>query len=46
MKWNWEHATQMGLDINIERDEETGEVIDYNGNFIYVDRETINSIEV
>ena len=26
-------------------DKETGEVVDYNGNFIYVDRETINSIE-
>jgi hypothetical protein len=44
MKWNWEHAIQMGLDINITRDSE-GEIIDYEGNFIYVDRETINSIE-
>lgn len=44
MKWNWEHAIQMGLDINVERDE-NGEIADYNGNFIYVDRETINSIE-
>ena len=45
MKWNWEHAIQMGLKVNEVVDEETGEVIDYNGNFIYVDRETINSIE-
>jgi hypothetical protein len=45
MKWNWEHAIQMGLDITITRDEETNEVIDYEGNFIYVDRETLNSIE-
>lgn len=45
MKWNWEHAVQMGLDITITRDEETNEVIDYEGNFIYVDRETLNSIE-
>jgi len=44
MKWNWEHAIQMGLDINIERDS-NGEITDYSGNFIYVDRETINSIE-
>jgi len=44
MKWNWEHAIQMGLDINVERDE-NGEITDYSGNFIYVDRETINSIE-
>jgi len=45
MKWNWEHAIQMGLDINVERDPETNEITNYEGNFIYVDRETINSIE-
>ena len=45
MKWNWEHAMQMGLEVNEVVDKETGEVVDYNGNFIYVDRETINSIE-
>ena len=45
MKWSWEHAQMMGLEINEVVDEETGEVVDYNGNFIYVDRETINSIE-
>jgi len=44
MKWNWEHAVQMGLDINIEKDE-NGEIVNYDGNFIYVDRETLNSIE-
>lgn len=45
MKWNWEHAIQMGLEVNIERDPNTDEITDYDGNFIYVDRETINSIE-
>jgi len=45
MKWNWEHAIQMGLNISIERHPETNEVVGYDGNFIYVDRETINSIE-
>ena len=45
MKWSWEHAKMMGLEINEVIDEETGEIVDYNGNFIYVDRETINSIE-
>ena len=45
MKWNWEHAIQMGLEINIERDSVTNEVTKYEGNFIYVDRETLNSIE-
>ena len=45
MKWNWEHAIQMGLEVNEVIDEKTGEVIDYNGNFIYVDRESIHTIE-
>jgi hypothetical protein len=45
MKWSWEHAKQMGLEVNEVVDETTGEVQDYNGQFIYVDRETINSIE-
>lgn len=45
MKWNWEHAIQMGLEVNEVVDEETGEVIDYTGQFLYVDRETIHSIE-
>ena len=45
MKWNWDFAKQLGLDINEVKDKKTGEVIDYKGNFIYVDRETINTIE-
>ena len=45
MKWNWEHAIQMGLKVNEVVDETTGEITDYTGNFIYVDRETIHSIE-
>ena len=45
MKWNWEHAMQMGLEVNEVIDDETGEVVDYNGQFLYVDRETIHSIE-
>ena len=44
MKWNWEHARQMGLDFqNVPNDE--GEVADYKGFFIYVDRERLNTIE-
>jgi hypothetical protein len=34
-----------GLEVDEDVDEETGEVLDYTGNFIYTDRETINSIE-
>jgi len=45
MKWNWEHAIQMGLKVDEVVDETTGEITDYTGNFIYVDRETIHSIE-
>jgi RecA/RadA recombinase len=44
MKWNWEHAKQMGLQFNEIADAD-GEVADYNGFFIYVDRERLNTIE-
>ena len=45
MKWNWEHAQQMGLEINEVIDDKTGEVVDYEGNFLYADREQLNTIE-
>ena len=45
MKWSWEHAKMMGLKVNEVVDEDTGEIVDYTGDFIYVDRETIHSIE-
>jgi hypothetical protein len=45
MKWDWHHAVQMGLNINIDKDPDTGEIVNYSGNFLYVDRETIHSIE-
>ena len=45
MKWNWEHAQQMGLEVDEVVDTDTGEIVNYEGNFIYVDRETINTIE-
>jgi len=44
MKWNWEHAKQMGL-VFEEVPNEEGEVADYKGFFIYVDRERLNTIE-
>ncbi len=44
MKWNWEHARQMGLQFENVPNEE-GEVADYKGFFIYVDRERLNTIE-
>ena len=45
MKWSWDHAKMMGMDIKEVVDEDTGEVVNFEGNFLYVDRETINSIE-
>ena len=45
MKWSWDHAKMMGMDIKEVVDKDTGEVVNFEGNFIYVDRETINSIE-
>jgi len=45
MKWNWEHARQMGLEVEEIIDKDTGEIVDYKGNFLYADRETINTIE-
>jgi recA bacterial DNA recombination protein len=44
MKWSWEHAKQMGLQFN-EVPDEDGLVSDYNGFFIYVDREKLQCIE-
>ena len=45
MKWSWDHAKMMGMEVNEVVDKKTGEITNYDGNFIYVDRETINSIE-
>ncbi len=45
MKWSWEHAKEMGFQVEEVVDETTGEVIDYKGNFIYVDRGSLNTIE-
>ena len=45
MKWNWDHAKQMGFRIDDVIDESTGEVTDHNGFFIYVDRGSLQTIE-
>jgi len=45
MKWSWSHAKMMGLEFTEVVDESTGEVTDYEGFFLYVDRGTINTIE-
>ena len=45
MKWNWEHAIKMGLKVEEVYDEDSGELIDYSGDFIYIDRGSLNTIE-
>lgn len=45
MKWNWDHAQQMGFEMEPVVDESTGEVTDYKGFFLYVDRGSLNTIE-
>jgi hypothetical protein len=45
MKWDFEHAQKMGLELESIPDEETGEVMNYKGFFIYVDRGSLNTIE-
>ena len=45
MKWSWDHAKMMGMDVKEVVDEKQVKIENYEGNFIYVDRETINSIE-
>ncbi|MBS1734980.1 MAG: hypothetical protein JSS98_00055 [Bacteroidetes bacterium] len=44
-KWDFTHAQKMGLQLEEIPDAETGEVMDYKGFFIYVDRTSLNSIE-
>lgn len=45
MKWSWEHAKMMGFEVEEIFDIETGELVDYEGQFLYVDRETLHTIE-
>ena len=45
MKWNWDHAKMMGFQVEDVVDQETGEIIDYRGFFLYVDRGSLNTIE-
>jgi hypothetical protein len=45
MKHDWNHWKTMGFQIEDVVDEETGEITDQTGFFIYRDRSTLNSIE-
>ena len=44
MKWDWSHARQMGFQFE-EIGNEDGEIVDYKGFFLYIDREKLNCIE-
>ena len=45
MKWNWEHPVKMGFELVEIPDPETGEIINYEGFFMYVDRSSLDTIE-
>jgi hypothetical protein len=45
MKWSWEHARTMGFQLDDVIDENTGEVVDHTGFFIYRDRTSLGTIE-
>lgn len=45
MKWDFAHAQKMGFQCEAVPDTETGEVVNYTGFFIYVDRGSLNTIE-
>lgn len=44
MKWNWKHAISAGLQAEEKVDEETG-LIYFDGDFIYVDKSSLETIE-
>jgi hypothetical protein len=45
MKWDWSHARAMGFQYEEIADPVTGEVVDYQGFFLYIDREKLNCVE-
>jgi RecA/RadA recombinase len=45
MKWSWEHAMEMGLKVEEVYDQETGELVNYEGFFLYADRGSLHTIE-
>ena len=44
MKWSWEHAMMMGLEVDLEKDED-GNTIGVDGNFIFADRGQLPTVE-
>jgi len=44
MKWSWEHAQMMGLEVNVDKDDE-GKISGIDGNFIFADRGQLPTVE-
>lgn len=44
MKWSWQHALTMGFQATEVKDDQ-GNVIDYEGFFLYIDRSSLNTVE-
>jgi hypothetical protein len=45
MKWDFDHAKKMGFQCEAIVDEETGELFNYTGFFLYSDRSNLGTIE-
>lgn len=45
MKFSWEHARMMGFEFEEIADPKTGEIVSYEGNFIYTDLDNVPTIE-
>ena len=45
MKWDWNHAKAMGFEFEEVPDPQTGEIVDYKGFFLYIDRERLECVE-
>lgn len=45
VKFSWQYARDLGVEFEEVVDKETGEIIGYDGFFIYVDRSSLNTIE-
>lgn len=43
INWSWEHARNIGVEFQEVVDEETGEIIDYQGDFIFVNSDDLLS---
>ena len=44
MKWSWEHAQMMGLQVDVEKNNE-GKISGVDGNFIFADRGQLPTVE-